>query len=301
MVKSKLNTKEKIASLFMVSPLFIGFVVFTVIPLIVAIIYSLVDYMPLSGKIFPVSFDVYKRLFSGELVAVSFGQVIANTLILMISIPINLVIGLLFSIIITQKGFKGGSFFRVVLYLPAVTGAVAITLVWKLMFNQTQGIVNIILKAMGLISENIDWLGITSGSFYPRFVLIIKNVWGGIGGVVILYVAGILNIPKTYYEAAEIDGATRIKQALAITIPMLTPITFYHLIVSVIGGLQAFMDSQLLSTTYATQTIVYFIYDHGINNYLYGYASAASVLLAIVIMIITIIQFKISDKWVYLE
>lgn len=301
MVKSKLNTKEKIASLFMVSPLFIGFVVFTVIPLIVAIIYSLVDYMPLSGKIFPVSFDVYKRLFSGELVAVSFGQVIANTLILMISIPINLVIGLLFSIIITQKGFKGGSFFRVVLYLPAVTGAVAITLVWKLMFNQTQGIVNIILKAMGLISENIDWLGITSGSFYPRFVLIIKNVWGGIGGVIILYVAGILNIPKTYYEAAEIDGATRIKQALAITIPMLTPITFYHLIVSVIGGLQAFMDSQLLSTTYATQTIVYFIYDHGINNYLYGYASAASVLLAIVIMIITIIQFKISDKWVYSE
>lgn len=301
MVKSKLNTKEKIASLFMVSPLFIGFVVFTVIPLIVAIIYSLVDYMPLSGKIFPVSFDVYKHLFSGELVAVSFGQVIANTLILMISIPINLVIGLLFSIIITQKGFKGGSFFRVVLYLPAVTGAVAITLVWKLMFNQTQGIVNIILKAMGLISENIDWLGITSGSFYPRFVLIIKNVWGGIGGVVILYVAGILNIPKTYYEAAEIDGATRIKQALAITIPMLTPITFYHLIVSVIGGLQAFMDSQLLSTTYATQTIVYFIYDHGINNYLYGYASAASVLLAIVIMIITIIQFKISDKWVYSE
>ena len=301
MVKSKLNTKEKIASLFMVSPLFIGFVVFTVIPLIVAIIYSLVDYMPLSGKVFPISFDVYKRLFSGELVAVSFGQVIANTLILMISIPINLVIGLLFSIIITQKGFKGGSFFRVVLYLPAVTGAVAITLVWKLMFNQTQGIVNIIFKAMGLISENIDWLGITSGSFYPRFVLIIKNVWGGIGGVVILYVAGILNVPKTYYEAAEIDGATRIKQALAITIPMLTPITFYHLIVSVIGGLQAFMDSQLLSTTYATQTIVYFIYDHGINNYLYGYASAASVLLAIVIMIITIIQFKISDKWVYSE
>lgn len=301
MAKSKLNTKEKIASLLMVSPLFIGFVVFTVVPLVVAVIYSLVDYMPLSGKIFPVSLDVYKRLFSGELVAVSFGQVIANTLILMISIPVNLTIGLLFSIIITQKGFKGGSFFRVVLYLPAVTGAVAITLVWKLMFNQTQGIVNVVLKAMGLIEENIDWLGITSGAFYPRFVLIIKNVWGGIGGVIILYVAGILNVPKTYYEAAEIDGATKIKQALAITIPMLTPITFYHLIVSVIGGLQAFMDSQLLSTTYATQTIVYFIYDHGINNYLYGYASAASVLLATVIMIITIIQFKISDKWVYSE
>lgn len=300
-MKSRLNTKEKIVSLGFVTPLFIGFAVFTVIPLAVAVIYSFVDYMPLSGKVSPFSFDVYKSLFSGELVVVSFGQVIVNTLVLMLSIPINLLIGLLFSIFITQRGFKGGTFFRVVLYLPAVTGAVAITLVWKLMFNETQGIVNVVLKALGIINENIDWLGITSGTFYPRFVLIIKNVWGGIGGVVILYVSGILSISKSYYEAADIDGASRLRQAIAITVPMLTPITFYHLIVSVIGGLQAFMDAQLLSNTSVTQTIVYFIYDHGINNYKYGYASAASVLLAIVTMIITVFQFKLSDKWVYQE
>lgn len=300
-MKSRLNTREKIVSLGFVTPLFIGFAIFTVIPLAVAVIYSFVDYMPLSGKVSPFSFDVYKSLFSGELVVVSFGQVIVNTLVLMLSIPINLLIGLLFSIFITQKGFKGGTFFRVVLYLPAVTGAVAITLVWKLMFNETQGIVNVVLKALGIINENIDWLGITSGTFYPRFVLIIKNVWGGIGGVVILYVSGILSISKSYYEAADIDGASRLRQAIAITVPMLTPITFYHLIVSVIGGLQAFMDSQLLSNTSVTQTIVYFIYDHGINNYKYGYASAASVLLAVVTMIITVFQFKLSDKWVYQE
>lgn len=300
-MKSRLNTKEKIVSLGFVTPLFIGFAVFTVIPLAVAVIYSFVDYMPLSGKVSPFSFDVYKSLFSGELVVVSFGQVIVNTLVLMLSIPINLLIGLLFSIFITQRGFKGGTFFRVVLYLPAVTGAVAITLVWKLMFNETQGIVNVVLKALGIINENIDWLGITSGTFYPRFVLIIKNVWGGIGGVVILYVSGILSISKSYYEAADIDGASRLRQVIAITVPMLTPITFYHLIVSVIGGLQAFMDAQLLSNTSVTQTIVYFIYDHGINNYKYGYASAASVLLAIVTMIITVFQFKLSDKWVYQE
>ena len=82
---------------------------------------------------------------------------------------------------------------------------------------------------------------------------------------------------------------------------LLAPITFYHLIVSIIGGLQAFMDTQLLANTGATQTIVYFIYDHGINNYRYGYASAASVLLAIAVMIITVAQFKLSDKWVFSE
>lgn len=299
--KSLLKRKEKVVSLAFVTPLFVGYAIFTLLPLAVAIIYSLVDYMPLYGRISPVSFDVYKSLFKADLITVGFGDAIVNTLIIMLSIPINLVIGLIFSGLITKKGFKGKTFFNVVFYLPAVTGAVAITLVWKLIFNETQGIANIFLKQIGLIEENINWLGITSGTMYPRLVIILKNIWGGIGGVIILYVAGILNIPESYYEAAELDGASGIKQFLLITVPLLTPITFYHLIVSIIGGLQSFMDTQLLANTSVTQTIVYFIYDNGINNYRYGYASAASVLLAIAVMIITILQFKLSDKWVYSE
>ncbi len=299
--KSLLKRKEKVVSLAFVTPLFVGYAIFTLLPLVVAIIYSLVDYMPLYGRISPVSFDVYKSLFKADLITVGFGDAIVNTLIIMLSIPINLVIGLIFSGLITKKGFKGKTFFNVVFYLPAVTGAVAITLVWKLIFNETQGIANIFLKQIGLIKENINWLGITSGKMYPRLVIILKNIWGGIGGVIILYVAGILNIPESYYEAAELDGASGIKQFLLITVPLLTPITFYHLIVSIIGGLQSFMDTQLLANTSVTQTIVYFIYDNGINNYRYGYASAASVLLAIAVMIITILQFKLSDKWVYSE
>lgn len=301
MKKRSLKTKERIVAIGFVTPLFIGFIIFTMIPLIVAIIYSLVDYMPLRGSISPVSFQAYKNLFSPNYSIVGFKQAIINTLILMASIPINLLLGLVISSIITLKKFKGGSFYRVVLYLPAITGSVAIALVWKLMFNETHGIVNIVLSNLGIIKENINWLGVSSGFGYPRFVLIFKNVWGGIGGVIILYVAGILNIPKTYYEAAEIDGASRFRQFLSITVPLLSPITFYHLIVSVIGGLQAFMDTQLLANTKATQTIVYFIYDNGINNYQYGYASAASVVLAIVVMTITIFQFKLSDKFIYSE
>ncbi len=300
-MKHSLKTKERWIAFGFVTPLFVGFFIFTVIPFAVAILYSLVDYMPLAGTVSPISLQVFVSLFRGEYVMVGFGKAIVNTLIIMLSIPLNLIIGLLFSALITQKWFKGGAVLRVILYLPAVTGAVAITLVWKLMFNETQGIVNVALKGLGLIDENINWLGITSGEFFPRFVLILKNVWGGIGGVVILYVAGILNISESYYEAAEIDGASKIRQFFAITVPMLTPITFYHLIVSIIGGLQAFMDTQLLANTGATQTIVYFIYDHGINNYRYGYASAASVLLAIAVMIITVAQFKLSDKWVFSE
>jgi multiple sugar transport system permease protein len=255
MMKHSLKTKERWIAFGFVTPLFVGFFIFTVIPFAVAILYSLVDYMPLAGTVSPISLQVFVSLFRGEYVMVGFGKAIVNTLIIMLSIPLNLIIGLLFSALITQKWFKGGAVLRVILYLPAVTGAVAITLVWKLMFNETQGIVNVALKGLGLIDENINWLGITSGEFFPRFVLILKNVWGGIGGVVILYVAGILNISESYYEAAEIDGASKIRQFFAITVPMLTPITFYHLIVSIIGGLQAFMDTQLLANTGATQTI----------------------------------------------
>lgn len=297
--KSLLKRKERLVSLAFVSPLFVGFAVFTVLPLVVAIIYSLVDYMPLYGRVSPLSFDVYINLFKGDLTTIGFGDAIVNTLIIMLSIPINILIGIIFSGFITKKGFKGKTFFNVVFYLPAVTGAVAITLVWKLIFNETQGIANVFLKGIGVIEENINWFGTTSGKIFPRMVIILKNVWGGIGGVIILYVAGILNIPKSYYEAAELDGAGGLKQFLLITVPLLTPITFYHLIVSIIGGLQSFMDTQLLANTSVTQTIVYFIYDHGINNYQYGYASAASVLLAIAVMLITILQFKLSDKWVY--
>ncbi len=153
-----------------VAPLFIGFALFTGgSPLVVAVIYSLVDYMPLQGKISPVSFKVYISLFKKiKLTMLGFGQAILNTLIIMLSIPVNLLLGLLFSALISQKSFRGGTFFRVVYYLPAVTGTVAITLVWKLMFNETQGIINVALKAMGAIDENINWLGITSGTIYPR-------------------------------------------------------------------------------------------------------------------------------------
>ena len=301
MRKSKLKRKERLVSLAFVTPMFIGFIIFTLIPLIVAIIYGFVDYMPLRGTFTSPSFDVYKRLFSGAYSILGFKQAILNTLILMLSIPINLVLGLIISALLTQKNLRGKTFFRTVLYLPAVTGSVAIILVWKLMFNETHGLINIMLKALGVIDENINWLGTTSGNGYPRFVIILKNIWGGIGGVTILYVAGILSIPKVLYEAAEIDGATKFRQFISITIPLLSPITFYQLIVAVIGGLQSFMDTQLLSNTKATQTIVYFIYDNGINNYQYGYASAASVLLALVVMMVTILQFKISDKAVYTE
>ena len=112
--KSLLKRKERVISLTFVSPLFIGYILFTLVPFVVAIIYSLVDYMPLYGRVSPLSFDVYKSLFKADLTTVGFGDAIVNTLIMMLSIPINLVIGLIFSGFITKKGFKSCNFKKLI-------------------------------------------------------------------------------------------------------------------------------------------------------------------------------------------
>ena len=111
-----------------------------------------------------------------------------------------------------------------------------------------------------------------------------------------------LNIPRDYYEASELDGATKVQQFFQITFPLITPITFYQLITGLIGGLQSYADSQVFGAgVQGSQTIVYFIWQRGINQSRYGLASAASILLAVAIMIITMVQFRVSNKWVYEE
>lgn len=291
--------RERLTAILFVSPLFAGFILFTLIPIGVAFFYSLINYNPIRSRIMPPSFEVYGRLLNDTTNTLGFGESVFNTLFLMLSIPLVLAISLSFASMITQKGFKGSVLFRLLFYLPAVTGTVAVIMVWKLMFNETQGIINIFLKKIGLIEHNISWLGEATGIGYPRFTLILFSVWGGIGSTMILYIAGILGIPSTYYEAAEIDGAGKFQQFIKITLPLLTPITFYHLVVSIIGGLQAFVTTQLLADTKGTRTIVYFIYEYGINSSEYGYASAGAFILAVVIMIITILQFRLSKRWVY--
>ena len=129
-----------------------------------------------------------------------------------------------------------------------------------------------------------------------------ENSLNGMGTAMILYLAGMLGVPKDYYEASELDGAGKVKQFFKITLPLITPITFYLLITGLIGGLQSYADSEIFGAgVQGSQTIVYFIWARGINQSRYGLASAASVLLALVIMLITLVQFKLSDKWVYEE
>lgn len=286
-MKSKLLRNEQRWAVAFVALPIIGFLIFTLISVGFSGYLSLTNFNPIRVDHRFIGFDNYKKLLSDEY----FLKAVFNTFFFMLSIPFSMILGLLLAVFINQ-GFKGNKLMRVIYYLPVVSSIVAVNIVWRYIFNGENGVLNHIL------GTSIQWLG---NSDWPiRFAVIIKSVWGSIGIIMILYLAGLQNIPKSLYESAEIDGANKFQKFRVITVPLLSPVTFYVMITAIIGTLQSFVDSQILAAgNPAARTIVYYIWSNGIDQNRYGVATAASVLLATTIMVITIIQFKQSERWVF--
>jgi multiple sugar transport system permease protein len=290
---NKLDKKEKAAALLFVALPIAGFLIFTLGTMIFSGYYSFNDYNPVKDEMHWLGFKNYQNLFESVVYAEKFLNSIFNTLILLIAVPIGICIGLLYAALLNNRKIYCSKLLRIIYYLPAVSSVVALNIIWRYIFNSEYGILNV------LLDKKIYWL---SNNSLIKIAIIIKNVWGAIGGTLILYLAGMMNISSDYYEAADIDGASGFQKFKKITIPMITPITFYLLIMGIIGGLQSYADSQIFAQgDDGAQTIVYFIWSYGIEQSRYGIASAASLFLAVAIMAITLIQFKVSNRWVYEE
>jgi multiple sugar transport system permease protein len=204
----------------------------------------------------------------------------------MAGIPIGISIGLMLAIYLKNLA-KGSVILSLFYYLPAITSAIAVNIVWRYIFNAEYGFIN---QFFGL---NIDWIG--TDFWFIKIALWVKGVWSAIGATMILYLAGLNNIPKEYYEASSLDGANKFQQFLHITIPLLNPTTFYLVVTAMIGGLQSFAEAEIFANGQkGARTIVWYIWNRGIYQGKYGLASAASVMLAAVIIVVTVIQFKRS-------
>lgn len=285
----KLVRREKITALVFVSPLIIGFVVFTLVCMMISFGWSFTNFNPISGRMKFDGWGQYVDLFTHPTYKKAFLDSILNTLFLLLSIPVSIIISVLIAALMNGKKFKGKTVFRVIIYLPAVTSVVAVNYIWRYMFEENYGLINAFFHA------HIPWL---TDETLVKVAMIIKNVWSGIGTQVILFMAGMQNISDEYYEAAELDGAGPVYKFLHITLPLVTPVLFYTIITGLIGGFQMFADVELFAGGhYGSRTIVFFIRNYGIGQNLYGLASAASFLLAAIIMIITALQFKFN-KWV---
>ena len=279
--KKNKTKKETLAGLLFILVPLIGFLIFTAISMGFSVYYSFTDYNPIREETKWVWLENYIDLLTDK----KFWEACFNTVVFLVTIPIGMFIGLLLATYL-KKLAHGSKFLRLVYYLPAVSSAVAINIIWRYIFQMDYGIIN------NILGTNIPWLG-TSSKWLIKIAIIIKNIWSSIGGTMLLYLAGLNAISDSYYEAAEIDGASPLKHFFTITIPLVNPTSFYLIITGIIGGLQSYADAQVFAQGLeGARTIVYYIWQYGIDKSKYGLASAASTLLGIVIMFITFIQFK---------
>jgi multiple sugar transport system permease protein len=290
-------------------------IVFRLVPIVLSFIVSFFDWSVTGVGDF-IGFGNYSRIISdGE-----FWQSLLNTFYLVIFVvPASLILSLVFATMLNNIKKMVG-FFRSIYFIPTVTSMVAISIVWKLIFNQQTGLANYFMTAIGL--EPLGWLAESRGIFQlmfekigvslpaylggpslALFSIIIVTIWKGIGYNTIIYLAGLQNIPKVYYEAADIDGASKIKQFFSITWHLISPTTFYVLMMTTIVTFQVFSQIYLMTgppvggPLGTTKVIVYYLYDKGFgeSNDL-SYASAIALVLFGIILTLTLLQKRLEKK-----
>ena len=227
----------------------------------------------------------------------TFLKSLRNTLIIVVgSVPIVVIFSLFVSSQTYEKSAFTRSFFRCVFFLPVVTGTVAVTVVWKWIYDPLAGIMNYILKGAGIIERNIMWLG---DKKYALMAIIIILLTTAVGQPIILYIASMGNIDKSLVEAAQVDGANDFQVFWKIKWPSLLPTTLYIVVITTINSFQCFSLIQLLTSggpNFETTTIMYYLYEKAFKLSDYGYANAMGVFLAILIGLISFIQFKALGK-----
>jgi multiple sugar transport system permease protein len=278
----------------MISPVIILLLIFSYITLVASLGISFTDWHVLSPPEW-VGFSNYINIFQDPL----FLKGLWNTArYVLMSIPIGQSLAFILAIILNSQ-IRFRNFFRLIFFLPVLTMPVAIAVVWKWIYNPAFGPIAVFLKSIGL--KPIIWLTSVNNAMWS---IVIISVWAGIGFNMVIMLAGLQNIPREYYEAAQVDGANNLSQVFHITIPLLTPTLFFTLITSFINGLQMFDMVFILTQggpVDSTRTIVFQIYEDGVKSMYAGSASAEAWVLFIIIMGITLFQLRMQKRWVHYE
>ncbi len=273
-------------------PNFVGFLLVTGIPIIMGLIMSFTNYDGFNTFDF-IGFDNYIKMFQDEYFQISLTN---NIIYTVATVTFTLIFALLLAVAL-NTGIRGTSIFRTLFFFPNISSMVAVGIVWSMLFHPTRGPINLFIQSLGIQSPP-QWL---VSSDTALLSIIIVAIWKQTGYYMILILAGLQSIPKQLYESAEIDGAGIIKQFFKITLPMLSPTMFMVTILSVINSFQVF-DLVAVMTEggpgRATNVLVYRIYQEGFNFSRFGYASAMAYFLFLIILVITLIQFRGQKKWV---
>ncbi len=288
----RLVVQENIAGYLFMLPFLLFFVGFVVYPMFMCIYTSFFDATMNRDDIF-VGFQNYVDLFNDPV----FWTALKNTLIIVVvSVPVTCAFSLWIATLISKMHVTATSAFRCIFYLPVVTGSVAVTMVWKWMFNNYYGILNYLGKGVGLLDKNINWLGDPK---YALGCIILILLTTSVGQPIVLYVSALDNVDKSLVEAAHVDGATETQAFWKIKWPQMMPTTLYILVITTINSFQCFALIQLLTSggpKNSTMTIMYYIYYNAFKQYKYGYGNAMGVILAIIIAILSAVQFRMGKE-----
>ena len=284
---NKIRMRESVVSYYFLAPVLIFFIVFVLAPMVMGFVTSFFNYTMTDFEF--VGIDNYIRMFKDEV----FIKSLINTLIIVVgSVPIVVIFSLFVASQTYERSAFTRSFFRFVFFLPVVTGSVAVTVVWKWIYDPLSGILNYILKSAHIIDQNISWLG---DKRYALIAIIVILLTTSVGQPIILYIASMGNIDKSLVEAARVDGANEFQVFWKIKWPSLLPTTLYIVVITTINSFQCFALIQLLTSggpNYSTTTIMYYLYEKAFKLSEYGYANTMGVFLAVLIGLISFIQFK---------
>lgn len=292
--KRHTNRKDLYGWLFAM-PAILGLLIFTLGPMIYSLYMSFTDYTGSNSPTFT-GLDNYRRMFSGEdqyfykSLAVTFYFVI-------LSVPTGIIYSFLLAILLNQN-VKGKAVFRTIFYLPSIVPIIAISFIWLWLLNPDLGLANELLRSLGLPGS--QWI-FGEKTVVPSLALM--NLWTT-GGTMIIFLAGLQDIPRSLYEAIEMDGGTRLDKLRHITIPLMTPTIFFNLIMGIINGFQVFSQAYVMTNggpNNASLFYVFYLYREAFQFSRMGSASAIAWVLFAIIMILTYVVFRTSNKWVYYE
>lgn len=292
----KRQRKEEIAAYLFIAPVVIGLSIFYIWPFLQNLWFGFNNVNQFNVASF-CGIDNYTKLIKDK----EFMTALLNSLkSVIVIVPAVVVLSLLTAALLNTK-IKGKSVYRTLYFLPAVTMSVAISLVWKWIYNGEYGVLNSILKFFGIQGKN--WL---SSPHHALLMVLIVEIWMAIGYNMIILLAGMQGISKSYYEAAVIDGAGPVACFAKITIPILTPAIFFVVITSIISSFQIFdtifmMIPKESPAFSASQTLVMMFYRNAFDYGKKGYAAAISSVIFLIIMIVTVVQFMLQKKWVHYE
>jgi multiple sugar transport system permease protein len=289
------RVREALEAYLLILPALLGLVLFTAGPILASLYFSFTQWNLLSPPMWR-GLDNYVELLTTDPL---FWVTLRNTAYYVVgTVPVGTVLALLLAIALNQK-IRWLAIFRTIYFLPVVSSVVAISVLWSWLYQADFGLINEFLRLFGV--KGIRWL---SSPAWAMPAVIIMSIWHGLGYNIVIFIAGLQSIPQDYYEAARIDGASSWQQFLHITVPLISPVTFFVIILSMIGSFQVFEQAYVMTQggpVNATKTIVYYLYQEGFMYFHMGYASTIAYILFLIIVSITLVQFWLQRHWVHYE